>query len=70
MTLRFLQTTPSASPGFPFQPGQVITVDRPTPEMRQWLKAGFAEVVKEEPEIEVTAHQERAVLPRGRPRVT
>jgi hypothetical protein len=35
--VRFLQTTPSASPDFPFQAGQVITLSRLTPEIRQWL---------------------------------
>jgi hypothetical protein len=31
VTIRFLQTVESGNPEFPFQPGQVIHVDDPTP---------------------------------------
>lgn len=55
MRLRFLQTTPSSNPEFPFQPGQVIYVTKLTAEMREWLtptgeSGPLAEIVKDEPE--------------------
>jgi len=68
MTIRFLQTTPSAKPGFPFQPGQVITLTGMTREARQWLKDGRVEVVKEVPEAAVAGVSERAVMPRAKGR--
>jgi hypothetical protein len=43
MRLRFLQTTASDRPEFPFQAGQIIEVSsRLTPEMLRWLKEGVA----------------------------
>lgn len=68
MDLRFLQTVDSSAPGFPFMPGQVITgLSRLSPEMRQWLRDGRAELVRdEEPEAAVVAPVERAVTRRGR----
>ncbi len=53
MTLRFLQTTPSASPDFPFQAGQVVKdLPRLSPEMRQWIRDGVAELIRDEEPIE------------------
>jgi hypothetical protein len=42
MRLRFVQTTPSDRPDFPFQPGQIIVVTKLTPEMLRWIKEGRA----------------------------
>jgi hypothetical protein len=66
MRIRFLQTTPSASPDHPFLPGQVIEVTKLTAEMRSWLKASGdssprAELLKDEPERAVVQVRERAV---------
>lgn len=49
-------------------PGQVITgLSRLSPEMRQWLRDGRAELVRdEEPEEAVVAPAERAVMRKGR----
>ena len=52
MKIRFLHTTPSAAPGYPFQPGQVIDVPKITTEVREWIKDGKAELLRE-PELEV-----------------
>lgn len=49
MTIRFLQVTESSAPGVPFQPGQVIHLAGMTPEVRQWIREGRAELVREEP---------------------
>lgn len=54
MTIRFLETTPSAHPDYPFQAGQVIRLPRMTPTLRAWLKEGKAELVKETSETAVT----------------
>lgn len=68
MKIRFLQTTESGQPGFPFRAGQVIDVPRLTSEMRAWLTVpaggiALAEVLKDEPEAAVMPPEERAVLP-------
>jgi len=68
MILRFLRTTPSASPDFPFQPGQRIQVTKLTAEMRAWIKDGSAEIVREAPtESTDEPDPERAVTQKGRP---
>ena len=56
MTIRFLQTTASENPDFPFQPGQVVTVACPTPFLLDAIARGEAEVVK-------TDETERAIAP-------
>lgn len=65
MRIRFLQTTASQNPNFPFQAGQVIALDRLTPEARQWIKDGRAEVVLDSPEAAVQPAGERAVQPKA-----
>jgi hypothetical protein len=57
ITIRFLHTTPSMNPEAPFQPGQVICLDRLTPDFQRWIDLGFAEAVP--------ATREHAVRPRG-----
>jgi hypothetical protein len=55
----------SRSPGFPFQPGQIIELPRPTKEMFGWIKRGWVEVLKEEPERAVVHDtNEHAVIGR------
>jgi hypothetical protein len=56
MTIRFLQTTPSESPEYPFQAGQVITVACPSPYLLSLLDGKRAEAVR-------TDETERAVEP-------
>lgn len=69
MTIRFLQTSPSASPEYPFQAGQVITVPRLTREMARALETGSAIVLTETPETASVSASSRAVKPRGKARV-
>jgi hypothetical protein len=65
--LRFLQLVESSAPGFPFMPGQVISgLSRLTPEMRQWIREGRAELVKDEPELATVGAGERAVARKGK----
>jgi hypothetical protein len=48
MTIRFLQTTQSGTPGFPFLAGQVITIEGPIPaSFRAALESGLAELVRD-----------------------
>lgn len=64
MDLRFLAIVESDAPGFPFQPGQVLTgLDQLSPRFRQLVREGLAELVRdEEPELAtVSAAPERAV---------
>lgn len=68
MTLRFVRTTASGRPDFPFQAGQIIHVEKLTAEMRVWLRDGAAELLKEEPEAAVLGMTERAVEPRAKGR--
>jgi len=49
MKIRFVEITPSLTPGFPFQPGQTIEVAKLTPELRKWIKEGHAVLVKQDP---------------------
>lgn len=66
MKIRFLHTTPSARPEYPFQAGQVIEVEKQTAEIRGWLKENRAEIVKETPEAAVVGTAgEYAVPSRG-----
>lgn len=63
MKLRFLQTTPSSNPDFPFQPGQTIELARLTADLRKWIKHGHAEVVRDDStETAVAPKGEKAVL--------
>lgn len=48
MRLKFVRTTPSNSPDFPFQPGQIITLAALSPEAEQWLRNGDAEPLPED----------------------
>lgn len=50
MTLKFLQTTPSANPHYPFQAGQLLEATKLSAEMRQWISQGLAVLLKDEPE--------------------
>jgi hypothetical protein len=62
VTIRFLQTVESSAPGYPFMPGQVISgLSRLTPEQRQWIRDGRAELVGEEPELATVGPVARAV---------
>lgn len=67
MKIKFLQTTPSGTDGFPFQAGQVIEIAAPTASQLAWLDGVQAVVVKEDdaPETAVVRDPERAVT-RGR----
>lgn len=54
MTIRFLQTSPSAAPDAPFQAGQIIRIDHPPAWMLAYLDGTRAEAVKDdEPEFAV-----------------
>lgn len=61
MMIRFLATTESSVPGYPFEAGQQIAVDDLSREMQLALRDGHAVVVREEPEIAVAPGGERAV---------
>ncbi len=61
MRIRFLKVTESLHPERPFQVGRIIELDKMTAEARAWIKAGQAEVMKDEPEFAVVATTERAV---------
>lgn len=65
MRIKFLQTTPSRAPEYPFRAGQTIEVAGLTPEVRAWLESGLVEVLKDEPEAATVAAAERAVTPRA-----
>ncbi len=45
MTIRFLQTTPSENPDYPFQAGQIITVAAPSEFLLSLLDGVRAEAV-------------------------
>lgn len=47
MRIRFLETTPSDRPDFPFQVGQVIEWPDLDDTVQRWLESGIAEVVPE-----------------------
>jgi hypothetical protein len=69
MTIRFLQTTPSGNDEYPFQPGQVIHVDRPSPELLALIDGVHAEAVRDEgmPELAtVRAPRKGKAAARGR----
>jgi len=70
MKLRFLRTTPSETPDFPFQPGQVIYVDVLDDEMRKWVDDGSAEVVRDDSDNDSETTDapdvDRAVTKKGR----
>lgn len=68
MKIRFLLTTASDSPEFPFVAGQVIHVDHLRSHMRKWLRDGNAELLPDvQPEAAVAPVDEvkTAVLPRA-----
>jgi hypothetical protein len=65
MRLKFHQTLPSGAPGYPFSAGQTIDIAKPTKEMLGWIKRGWVEVLKDEPERAVIPdRQEHAVTGR------
>ena len=68
MDLRFLQTVESSAPEYPFQAGQVIRdLPRLSPEMRQWIRDGLAELVRdEEPTTAVVAPAHEHAVARKR----
>ena len=69
MRLKFLQTTTSDNPNFPFQAGQVVDVADLSPSMRAALETGSAVLVSDPgPEAAVVSAPERAVLPRAKGR--
>jgi hypothetical protein len=70
MRIRFLRTTPSQLPDFPFQAGQIVHLPHLTPEFRQYLKEGAAEVLPPENGAETADLEpgERAVESRPKPR--
>jgi hypothetical protein len=57
-TIKFLETTPSENPDFPFQPGQVIRVSKLSPSLRKAIQAHQALLLKDEPERAITAPPE------------
>lgn len=62
MRIKFIQTTPSDSPDYPFVPGQVIDVEKMTRVIRQWVADGAAFVLAEAPiQTAVKRDTERAV---------
>ncbi len=66
MTIRFLATTPSDAPDFPFLAGQEIPVPSVTERVARWIREGLAVVVREEPELAIVAVTEQAVTRRGK----
>ncbi len=62
MQIRFLQTTQSDRPEFPFQAGQVINLPSLTTEARGWLMTGMAVLVKAPVETAVEESREHAVV--------
>ena len=56
MVIRFLQTTPSETPDYPFQAGQVISVACPSPYLLSLVDGVRAELVR-------TDESERAIEP-------
>lgn len=63
MRLKFRDTAPSATPGFPFLAGQIVDVAELSPEMQAAIEEGKAELLQDdEPEEAVTVPApERAV---------
>lgn len=62
MRVVFLETSRSATAGFPFEAGQIVTIETLTPEIRDALASHRAEVMREEPQIEtamITTQQRR-----------
>jgi hypothetical protein len=69
MTIRFLQTSPSGNDEYPFQPGQVIHVEHPSPELLALIDGVHAEAVRDEgmPELAtVRAPRKGRAAARGR----
>jgi len=56
MRIHFIRTCPSDNPDVPFQPGQVITVEHPSPELLALLDGVNAEVLPSDA-------SERAIAP-------
>lgn len=68
MTIKFLQTTPSENPDFPFQAGQIVDLPM-TKRVQQWIADGFAVVVVPEREKAVLGAPEETATesrPRGK----
>jgi hypothetical protein len=71
VTIRFLQTVASDNPEFPFQAGQVITVERPSAYLLSLLDGVQAEVVPvddTERAVEQVAEQPEPARVKGRRR--
>lgn len=71
MKIRFLQTVASENPDLPFQPGQIIQVETPSPYMLSLLDGLQAEILRtdeSEQAIELEQEQPEPVRRRGRPR--
>lgn len=67
MTIRFLQTSPSGHPEYPFAAGQIIHVDDPTPYL-ELLDGVRAEVVQDtEPEFAIARAPKRKATARSLP---
>lgn len=52
MRVLFLETSRSEAAGYPFQAGQIVTVETLTPEVREALTSHRAEVMREEPQMQ------------------
>ena len=70
MTIRFLQTTPSEHPDYPFMAGQIIEVAAPSPFLLGLLDGVHAEALKADDEraVEEPESIPEPVRKRGRRR--
>ena len=64
MQVRFLGIVESDVAEVPFVLGQIIRLPQLTPRVRQWLRDGVAELLRDEPELAVDGPTERAVTRR------
>jgi hypothetical protein len=63
--VRFLRTTASSRPDYPFQAGQIIILPKLTAEVRAWIRDGAAELLPETAEeTAVEGEKEQAVTRR------
>lgn len=66
LQLRFLEPTDSDVSGYPFLPGQVITLRTLGNREQRWVTEGRAEIVAGEPELASVAPVETAVIRKGK----
>lgn len=67
MRIQFLQTVPSGVPEYPFQAGQILRIEAPSPELLALIDGVRAVALRDdEPETATV----RAPKRRGRPRTT